>query len=68
MSASRTEAMTVILICPLWERVAEVTARRDDDGMVHVVGCSVSEPGSGCLAFCEIAVQRWCGYAGVRGR
>lgn len=57
------QVTTISLLCPLWAQVADVTALCDERGLVTILGCSLSEAGTACLAACEGEVRRWCAYA-----
>lgn len=61
---SGPELTTVSLLCPVWGQVVEVTALCGPSGLIGVVRCPLSQPGTGCLAPCEDQVRSWCGYAG----
>ncbi len=57
------QVTTISLLCPFWAQVADVTALCDERGLVTIVGCSLNETGTACLAACEAEVRRWCQYA-----
>ncbi len=57
------QVTSISLLCPLWAQVADVTVLSDERGLVTVVGCSLKEAGTACLAACEAEVRRRCQYA-----